>query len=196
MKDEPLDHAFNFPSFIAFLTGATASESVCIAPGKASKRIVRPLAEMLRYVDANPDIWNSNLWFCPAVFDGHGVKEVNCISTRSVVLDIDYGTAGHKRGSPFPDYNSAIDHIFAQPIQPQIAWHTGHGVQIAFLLDKIIHFADGGKAARYDKQKRKLNKMFKGDSTVSRVHLFRVPCSMNIKPDCPSVMGTLLRWEV
>ncbi len=181
---------------VIMVTGASNEDYVGLALGSAKNRYCSRLHQLNDDVLYGSKILDANCWFCGSVLDGKGCKAINCLWTKSIILDVDYGKHGHKRQSPFPDCQSAMDHVYSQTLQPHIIWHTGHGIQLAFLLDENISFSDAHKTALYEKHKRGLNKIFRGDSTCSREHLFRMPCSMNIKPGCPPVRGEILRWEV
>jgi hypothetical protein len=187
---------FNPADFISTVTGASGDDYIGIAMWTGGNRCSPRLRHISDEILYGSEILTRNCWFCGAVLDGKGNTVKNCLFTKSIILDIDYGKLGHKRPSPFPDYRSAVDYIYSQSIQPQIIWHTGHGIQMAFILDETVHFFDKTKLALYEKHKRCLNRIFRGDDTVSREHLYRMPLSLNIKPDCPAVKGEIIRWEV
>ncbi len=194
--DSNLSAKFDIATFISVTTGAEDGSHLSIAVGTGARRIRLTFAQFKEAMASAPALLDDNLWFCPSVLDGQGRTAANCLSTQSILLEADYGSLGHKRPSPFPDYQSALDHIYIQPVQPQILWHSGHGFQMAFLLEEPVIFADSAAADVYENQKWKLCRLFRCTETPSRAGLFRFPGCMNKKPGCPDVRGSLLRWEV
>lgn len=195
-KETSKELSFDPANFISMVTGAGGDDFIGIAMWNGGNRYSPRLHHLRDKSLYGSEILTRNCWFCGAVLDGMGNKVKNCLSTRSIILDIDYGKLGHKRPSPFPDYQAAVDYIYSQPIQPHIVWHTGHGIQMAFLLDESVRFSDKTKTELYEKHKLYLNRIFRGDDTLSREHLFRMPFSMNKKPDCDAVKSEIIRWEV
>ncbi|HCE42810.1 MAG TPA: hypothetical protein DET40_04630 [Lentisphaeria bacterium] len=183
--------------FLKEVLGTEEESTIGFAHENGKRRFRVKMKDVASYFQTRPHLFSHNLWFNASVLDGHGYKVGNCVSTKSILLDVDYGTLGHKRKSPFPDRKSALQHIFEQKLRPSAIWDTAHGVQMAFLLDRSVHFTDLEMTGIFDESKRRINHAFRGDSTTSREHLFRVPATVNDKsksfPDCPPAMGVVIQ---
>jgi len=140
----------------------------------------------------------SNLYFRAASHDGsERFTKLNCLRTRALYLDVDYGKAGHKKPSPFDTLEDATSYLLTLPIRPSTAWHTGHGVQACYLLDTPYVFELGGGPAgalkRYERVSQRLSLMAMSDATHSAEHAFRLPLTLNSKkhidPGVPDVLG-------
>jgi hypothetical protein len=141
-----------------------------------------------------------NLYFRASAF-GNGPKsdQDNCAHANAFFLDIDYISEVHKK-APFKSEDDALGYLLTLPLRPSIAWHTGHGVQCAYLLDSPCVFPAGGGTAdaldRYRAIAGRLRTMAMGDSAFTPEHAYRVPLTVNSKkhdyPETPDVRGSWL----
>lgn len=182
--------------FLRETLGAEENSQVGFAFGHAGNRVSLTLSEFGHMLRSNPELLNNNAWFNAALLDGRGSKVANCVSTKSISIDVDYGNKGHAKPSKFPDAASALNHILSLPVQPSAIWDSGHGLQAAYLLDRPLYFSSGD-IEPFEEAKRRLYALACSDSTQSHEHLFRLPGTANDKrkkfPDCETVMGTIVR---
>ena len=159
------------------------------------------LNDAINYLLANRN--TPNLYFRASSF-GNGVTTAqdNCSQASALFLDIDYGTEAHKKPSLFKTLDDVTGYLLTMPLLPSIAWHTGHGVQCAFLLDKPCVFPSGGGVDTLDRYKAigaALKTMAMADDAFTPEHAYRVPISLNSKshkyPGLADVMGSLLWCE-
>ena len=134
-----------------------------------------------------------NLYFSGALLDGIGIATRNCISVKAIIADVDYGTIGHKKDSPFMTELEALEHVSNIGFKASMTYNTGHGIVVIFLLGKTVYFSDSDNADLFDDAKSRVYCAVKGDSTTSRQHYFRYPCSLNMKPGCPPVTGYVIQ---
>lgn len=146
----------------------------------------------------------ANIYFRASANDGSGGYEKgNCVRIGAFFLDVDYGKAGHAKPSPFKTLEDCVGYLLTMPLRPSAAWHTGHGVQACYLLDKPYAFLLGGgdalSMARYESVSRRLSGMAMSDATFTPEHAFRVPLTLNDKrekdPGLPVVRGEVLWYE-
>ena len=140
-----------------------------------------------------------NLYFRASSHDGrNGYQMGNCLQTRALYVDIDYGQVGHKGTSPFRTLDDVVAYLLTCPLRPSVAWHTGHGVQAAFLLSEPIVFGFGEVATeplrRYLDLTPRLVRMMMADSAQTPEHAYRVPLTINHKPNTDPVRGSVL-WH-
>ena len=143
-----------------------------------------------------------NIYFRASAHDGsENYGKENCVRTQALFLDIDYGTAGHKKMNPFRTQDDAMGYLLTLPIpRPSIAWNTGHGIQACYLLEEPFVFPPGGgdalSIARYENVSSRLSTMGMSDDTFTPEHAFRVPLSWNDKawqdPALRPVQGEVL----
>jgi len=145
-----------------------------------------------------------NLYFRASANDGSGnYGACNCLRAHALFLDIDYGAEGHKRKSPFKTLDDALGYVLTMPLRPSVAWHTGHGLQCAFLLKEPCVFPAGGGAAEalllYRAAAEGLANMAMADAAFTPEHAFRVPLTVNSKafahPGTDDVRGRVLWLE-
>ena len=143
----------------------------------------------------------ANIYFRASAHDGEdGFTKANCVRIGAFFLDIDYGKAGHAKPSPFKTLEDAVGYLLTMPLRASAAWHTGHGVQAVYLLDKPFAFLLGGgdalSLARYESVSRRLSGMAMSDATYTPEHPFRVPLTLNDKREkdasLPVVRGEAL----
>ena len=142
-----------------------------------------------------------NVYFSAAAFGQTGrFTKQDCTATRAFLVDIDYGTAGHRRAPYHDTIDAAWATLMTAPVVPAGCWATGHGLQAFYLLDQPYWFIGPGicqqdRIDQYEKVSRVLASMVMSDATFTPEHLFRVPLSVNHKPDSEAVQGSLLYWN-
>lgn len=160
------------------------------------------LDQAVAHLLANRD--TPNLYFRASAHDGSGnYGGGNCLRAHALFLDIDYGTEGHKRKSPFKTVDDALCYLLTMPVRPSVAWHTGHGLQCAYLLKEPAVFPAGGGDAEnlllYRAASEGLSKMAMADAAFTPEHAYRVPLTINSKahahPGTCDVRGQLLWLE-
>lgn len=125
-----------------------------------------------------------NVYFSPSTFIGEsgGRKRENVKEIKAIVFDLDYGHEGHKDESYFINKEDALNWIIKNmPVATRIN-HTGGGFQIYYMLSespctetfleiykRIQHYYNNG--GQYNII----------DSCNGPEHLFRLPCSYNVK---------------
>ena len=156
------------------------------------------LDQAIAYLLANPN--TLNLYFRASAVDALGYAEANCVRARALFLDIDYGRDGHGKTPLLKTLDDAVGYVLTMPVKPSVCWHTGHGLQAAYLLDIPLKFPAGGDTAddlrRYKAVGSGLRKLALADAAYPPEHAFRVPLTVNRKahrfPDLPDVRGYLL----
>lgn len=145
-----------------------------------------------------------NLYFRASAHDaGKNYGAGNCVRAHALFLDIDYGDEGHKRKSPFKTVEDALCYMLTMPLRPSVAWHTGHGLQGAYLLKEPCVFPAAGGAAeallQYRAASEGLAEMAKADSAFTPEHAYRIPLTVNSKahghPGTADVRGQVLWCE-
>lgn len=142
-----------------------------------------------------------NAYFAPAAFalDATRYQKTDCLHTRCICVDLDYGTDGHAKPSPYPTLEAAYACLVTAPVQPACIWHTGHGLQAMYLLDQPYVFQPAPdqdtRIADYEYVSSTLARMVQSDETFTVQHMFRVPLTVNAKADIPPVTGTVLYWD-
>jgi hypothetical protein len=121
-----------------------------------------------------------------------GFGEHRCLATRCIPFDVDYGEDGHRKESSFATYNEAIGYLFSLPLLPNLIWHTGHGFQGLYLVDEAIDLTTTDGRACYEAIVGTIQAMCHGDSKGNPADLFRVPGTVNQKPDLPAVRGNIV----
>jgi len=110
-------------------------------------------------------------------------------------LDLDYGKDGHKKKNNPPTYEDALA-LLDGFVKPSLIVHSGHGFQVYWLFNEFYSFKDDADRARAAALSKKLNDFFrevakkKGwdvDSTQDLARVYRVPGTMNVKPELPPV---------
>ena len=197
---EPQQPAYSslVPSFLGALFAPT--DQVVLAqlyPDTRWENMVKTRDASIAWLLANEQ--TPNVYFRASAHDGGtGYTEANCVSTRAFFIDVDYGQAGHNKKSTFATMDDALGYLITLPIRPSIAWHTGHGIQAAFLLHHPCVFHAGGGTdealLRYRTIGKKLAEMAMADSAFTPEHAYRVPLTLNRKVGTTEVRGTLL-WS-
>ena len=141
-----------------------------------------------------------NVYFaCSAFNDVQGYGQANCISTRSVCLDIDCGSEGHAEAAFFDTLEDAYTYVMTAPLRPSGVWSTGHGLDVLYRLQEPLELqgcsADRNALIEYKQVVKALANMMHADSAITPEHLFRVPMTLNDKPETPLVCGSLLHWD-
>jgi hypothetical protein len=168
------------PDDVVVLSRLTPSENGPMLSNKPYSREYAILALLNLHLDT------PNIYFQASAHDGtDAYGKSNCVRTQAFYLDLDYGAAGHSGKNAFRSLDDAVGYLLTMPLRPSCAWHTGHGVQACYLLDKPYQFLPGGgdalSLARYEAVSSKLSKMSMSDDTFTAEHLFRVPLSINDK---------------
>jgi hypothetical protein len=194
---QPAPAAF-LPAFFGALYGPTDRLNVAqLFPGKDGGKGTRRDASLLRddavrWVDLHRDMQTPNLYFAAGVHNGgEKYSEADFTSVPALFVDLDAGP-----GKPFRDIDDILAFLLTHPVQrATAAWVTGNGVQMLFLLDKPVPFVAGTPEAERLKQVWwRLTEAFVADACRGPQHLFRVPTTLNVKPDRGSKEGYLL-WD-
>ena len=103
-----------FIDFIQTVTGAGHNDHVAIARGSAATRTLYRVQNLKPEFTAG---WlDDNLYFGSAVFDGQGQKDANTVKTAAILIDLDCGTVGHKKASPFATVEESCSHLSSLPV--------------------------------------------------------------------------------
>ena len=166
-------------------------ELLCLAVDGADRRQSLSVESAIKLLSQNPDA--PNVYFSACVHNGAADYTRPAFTyTRAILLDIDYGKVGHNKVSPFATREDATSYLLTVPIQPSIAWHTGHGIQVAYLLRDPYLFDGDTALEQYEQVAQGLKQMLLADAHQTPERLFRVPCTVNQKPDAPAIRGELL----
>jgi hypothetical protein len=123
-------------------------------------------------------------WFgiAPRWSDTKGTKR-ECLGLTVVFVDVDYGSAGHKKKNRWKTRDEAQAAIDAFPIKPSIVVHTGGGFQVYWILSAPFIFENGncGQVEAIMKGIGPAIGADDGTQDVSRI--FRIPGTFNVKTD-------------
>lgn len=191
------------PEFMTtvFAPGDLVRLAVLWGPGDMRNQLLPRDQAVARLLDLHS---TPNVYFSGCSFDAQGsYTKNNVTSTRCVIVDIDYGHQGHRSPPYFDTAEDVWGLVMTAPARPTAVWHTGHGLQALYLLEQPYVFQgsdqEGGdqaqRIASYEAVSRTMAQMVMSDSTFTPEHLFRVPQTLNAKPDTPAVQGTVLHWE-
>ncbi len=178
--------------FLKTVLGCSDSDFIGIATGSPANRTSIRFAEFRSHCERNPLLAADNFWFCSSVMDGIGHRSANAISAKSIFIDVDYGSVGHKKVSPFPDMDSALRHVMGLPVKPQLVWATGHGLQAAYVLERAYAYGVAADRQKLARAKKLLYPAALSDSTSSAAALFRVPGTVNKKANCLPIQGEVI----
>jgi len=189
-------------SFLHLLFGA--DDRICLCSNVAGewKNHFYSRSDAVTWLHENP--CTPNLYFRASAFgSGPSFTQANCTRVNALFLDIDYGSEGHMSKNPFNTLDDVTGYLLTMPLKPSLAWHTGHGVQCAYLLDQTLVFQPGGGAAdalkRYTGLGSKLKTMAMADATFTAEHAYRVPMTVNSKSHSHTgladITGSLLWYE-
>jgi len=193
------DYNTFIPDFMRLLFAETDKVCLCSNVGGNWAEAMYTMPQALTWLiskQATP-----NTYFRASAFaHGPGTTQANCASASAIILDIDYGSDGHKKASPFKTLDDTVSYLLTMPITPALAWHTGHGMQCAYLLDQPCVFpAAGGTAdamVRYMDAGNKLKAMAMADAFTPE-HAYRIPLTLNSKGSShgsADVWGSVL-WQ-
>jgi hypothetical protein len=197
MRALPLTYDQFIPEFLGmlFTPGEQVRVAVLHGPGDMRNELLpsETAVERLQALQHTPNLYFACSTFTPT----GGYTKADCVSTRAVCLDVDYGTAGHRSAPFFETAEDAWACLMTAPVTPTCVWHTGHGLQAVYALDQPYVFTpvNAERIADYEAVSRKLAAMVQSDATFTPEHLFRVPLTVNAKPDTPPVQGQLLYWD-
>jgi hypothetical protein len=197
------DYNTFIPEFMRLLFAETDKVGLCSNVNEHWREDMYTMPQALTWLMSNQD--TPNIYFMASSF-GHGpdLKRYNCARASAIILDIDYGKVGHNNPTPFKTLDDTAGYLLTMPLQPSLAWHTGHGVQCAYLLDKPCVFPAAGGSddamARYMEACGKLKAVTMADACTPE-HAYRVPLTLNHKVDkdgqaLPIVMGSLLWYDI
>lgn len=137
----------------------------------------------------------ANTYFAPNIFNagvkGRGTVQ-DVIGITALVCDIDIASTAHAKPGLPPDMDAAKAILAACPLAPSVIWHTGGGLQAAWLLHETEWLTDATRP-----QMAALSKGWQHvvgnaahragnyvtDSVGSLEHVFRCPGSMNMKQE-------------
>lgn len=103
-------------------------------------------------------------------------KKENVKEARELVIDIDYGSDGHKKTSTFENKENALSFVKDKLPVPTIVVSTGGGLHVHYRLKEAI------PVERYEELAKTLANHFEGiDNTGDCGHLFRIPNTLNTK---------------
>jgi len=185
---------FDLINFLEMVTGVQDGQFVGIGRMEDG-RLIREngTIEESGALITDTSIMDGNFWFCTSALKSEdGQRRDDCACTKSIIVDLDYGTTGHQKTSYFATEEEALNCLRQLPISPSIVWNTGHGLQAAFFLDQPVFYSDKDRCAEFEKAKAYIYSATHSDSTQSPEHLFRVPGSMNVKPGCSPVRTRII----
>jgi hypothetical protein len=110
--------------------------------------------------------------------------KVNCQELNVLFADVDYGTEGHKKPSPYETKEQVLKAIAGFKFKPNIILHSGHGFQFIWKLSNPIAL-NADTIKRAELLMRKINYFVKGDPTQNVDRIFRMPFTLNIKTTTP-----------
>lgn len=151
--------------------------------------------DLRRHVDALDAAGTANIYVGIAAHDTHGAPAWDAstiVSARAFCLDVDYGTVGHRTTTPFRTAAEALSYIRTLPLAPHAIWSTGHGFQAAFFLDSPMDLRTAAAKEIYAATARGLGRIALSDHGSSPADLIRVPCTLNVKPDCSPIPGAFV----
>ncbi|GFK92226.1 hypothetical protein NNJEOMEG_00048 [Fundidesulfovibrio magnetotacticus] len=138
----------------------------------------------------------ANVYFAPSIFNaGLGGKRgavQDVIGVNAFVADTDIANTAHAKPGLPPDLDAAKAILAACPLAPSVIWNTGGGLQAAWLLHETEWLSDATRpqvAALSKGWQIILSNVahraggYVTDSVGSLEHVFRVPGSMNLKPE-------------
>ncbi len=105
-------------------------------------------------------------------------KKENCLEITCLIIDIDFGSDGHKKVT-FETESEALRHIEQNLPDCTMILHTGGGYQIIYKLSSRIPLK--GNIERIEKISRGLTRLGMGDFCHTVEHVFRLPMSYNNK---------------
>lgn len=155
--------------------------------------LLKEAVEFVRQRESTP-----NIYFSPGVFeDGNRTYATACRRVRGLGFDIDFGTVGHHRPSVFATAKDAQLYIRSLPLQPSATWMTGHGIQGFYLFKSPLELAVGATNQTtpldlYRVAAGALRAVLQADVTCGPERPFRIPGTLNRKPNCPDVRGRVL----
>jgi len=105
-------------------------------------------------------------------------KKENCVDITCLVIDIDFGSDGHKKVT-FETESDALRHIEQNLPDPTMIIHTGGGFQVIYKLDERIPVQ--GNIVNIENVTKGLTKLANGDSCHTVEHTCRLSMSFNCK---------------
>ena len=115
-------------------------------------------------------------------FNGNGQGTKDDISrVVAFFADIDVGTIGHKKASPFNTNEEALQALARFPLPASIIVDTGHGVQALWLFKEAVDISPSFAIADYEAINRGIQTLIGADTTADISRIFRLPGSNNVK---------------
>lgn len=145
---------------------------------------------------------NKNVFVSGGLYESKSRLAENVAGTQGFWLDIDVGTVGHNKGDLPPTIEDALELLSHLP-EPTLIVHSGHGLQVWFLLDESWIFEDPGEYTDAARLSAKVNHALKmwaktmgwsTDNVGDLSRLMRVPGSDNVKEE-PHVPVTILKGD-
>lgn len=142
------------------------------------------------------NIHTPNLYFSPSVLLNNESTNYsrNAFSlVRGFCLDLDYGQEGHKAKSDFDNEAQTLCYLYSLPLKPAMVWNTGHGIQALYMLDQQIDLTNQATQDEWLEICGTIKALSFSDTLPSPEHLFRIPESINAKPNCMPVTGRIIQ---
>ena len=142
------------------------------------------------------NIHTPNLYYSPSVLLNNESTNYsrNAFSTvRGFCLDLDYGQEGHKAKTYFANEQEALCYLGSLPFQPAMIWNTGHGIQALYLLNQAIDLTHHEARDEWLEICSTIKSLSFSDTLPSPEHLFRIPETINAKPNCTAVTGRIIQ---
>ncbi|MFZ2656613.1 MAG: DEAD/DEAH box helicase family protein [Victivallales bacterium] len=105
-------------------------------------------------------------------------RKENCVEITCLVIDIDFGSDGHKKVT-FETESDALRHMEQNLPDPTMILRTGGGFQVIYKLAERIPITENKD--KIEAVTRGLTKLARGDSCHTVEHVFRLPFSYNNK---------------
>ena len=152
--------------------------------GKPTQKYFNNHSDALNYTDTIKN--DNNVYFgIAARKDSSSGNKENCSTLSALFIDIDYGTAGHKKQTLFSSFAEVKKHFLRIKFpRPSYIVSSGHGVHIYWLLKEPIELNESTKPELENVMKR-IGYFYGGDSTQNIDRIFRVPYSFNLKGTDP-----------
>ena len=117
-------------------------------------------------------------------------------------MDVDFGMDGHKSANNPPTEADALGLIDAAPLPPTLVLHSGHGLQVWWLLREVFAIETPDERAFLrgisDRNQAAVKALARErgwslDATADLSRLYRADGTLNLKPNLPPVQARLLR---
>ncbi len=139
-----------------------------------------------------------NLYFTPSVLlNKESTPDLrdSFSKQRGFCLDLDFGTEGHKVKTHFTNEAETLCYLKSLPIKPTMIWNTGHSIQALYLLDKKLDLTNQEARDEWLKICTTIKTLSYSDTLPSPEHLFRIPCTINLKEGCAPVTSNIIEFN-